>query len=653
MKQLVICEKHIAARRIAYILSGGKARQGRMYGVPYYTFDDVTVVGLRGHIKKLDFPAEYARWNSSQPQQLIYVEPVKKVGEKHIANALKALARECSHVIIATDYDREGELIGAEILDLLPPDVTVKRARFSAITAPEITQAFKQVEEVNHNLARSAEARQYIDLIWGASLTRFISLASHQLGKSFLSVGRVQSPTLALIVNREKEIQEFTPTPFWKLSIVFEKDGITFAGEYPEKIQDEEKAKELYEKVKEADAGTVTTYEKHLRQSMPPPPFDTTTFLKEAAARGFSATQAMKIAEELYMNGLISYPRTDNTVYPALPFKNILKKLESVYPEEVALVFSMLRGKPVSGKKVSKDHPPIHPVGAAKLTGAHAKIYDLIVRRFMATLSKNAVLEEKKAEVRVAGEPFMVKGLIIKEENWRRVYPTRLSEKTVPDLEQGEQLPIVQRKKVKDTTKPPKRYTQGSLIVEMEKLGLGTKSTRHEIIGKLLSRHYIRGKQLIPTPTAFAVIEALEEGAPIITKPDMTAHLEEEMDRIAEGTKTFEEVLEESRQILSRAFEILEKNRHHIGKRIQEAIARQNHFGTCPKCGKEMVLRKSARGKRFIGCSNYPKCTNSYPLPQKNSVFFEGEQCPKCGAPMVVTFYKGRKQKRCANMNCS
>lgn len=653
MKQLIICEKHMAARRIAHILSGGKARQGKLYGVPYYTFDDVVVVGLRGHIKKLDFPAEYAGWSSSQPRQLIYIEPVKKIGEKYIASALKALAKECNRVVIATDYDREGELIGAEILDLLPPHVTVKRARFSAITAPEIITAFENVGEVNHNLARSAEARQYIDLIWGASLTRFISLASHQLGKGFLSVGRVQSPTLALIVKREKEIQDFTPTPFWKLSVVFEKDGTTFTGEYPEKIFDEERATQLHKKIKQTDTGTVTSYEQRLKQNMPPPPFDTTTFLKEAAARGFSATQAMKIAEELYMNGLISYPRTDNTVYPALPFKSILKKLEGVYPEEVALVLSMYRGKPVAGKKMSKDHPPIHPVGAAKLTGAHAKIYDLIVRRFMATLSKNAVLEEKKAEVRVAGEPFMVEGLTVEEENWRRIYPTRLSEKMVPDLQEGEKLPIVQRKKVKDTTKPPKRYTQGSLIVEMEKLGLGTKSTRHEILGKLLSRHYIRGKQLVPTPTAFAVIEALEEGAPIITKPDMTAHLEGEMDRIAEGTKTFEEVLEESRQILAKAFEILEENKHKIGKRIQEAIARENHFGTCPQCGKEMVLRKSARGKRFIGCSNYPKCTNSYPLPQKNSVFFEGEQCPKCGAPMVVTFYRGKKQKRCANMNCS
>jgi len=653
MKELIICEKNIAARRIAYILSDGKAKRAVLYGVPYYYFDDKIVIGLKGHIKNLDFPKEYSSWEKIEPKKLIEVEPIKKLSQKRIAMAIKKIAKDIKRVIIATDYDREGELIGVEILDLLPKNVEIKRARFSAITPNEIKKAFENLEEIDFNLAKSAEARQYIDLIWGASLTRFISLASEQLGKDFLSVGRVQSPTLALIVEREKEIQNFIPKPFWKIKVVLAKNNEKFEAEYPEKIWDEKKANEIYEAVKKECYGIVEKFEKKIEESYPPPPFDTTSFLKEASSLGISAPQAMKIAEELYMNGLISYPRTDNTVYPPLPFKNILNKLAKVFPREVEEVFKMLRKKPVAGKKYSKDHPPIHPVDAGKLDGLHAKIYELIARRFMATLSRNAILERKKAIVKVADINFEAKGQIIREKNWMKVYPVRFDEKYIPDLEKGEKIKIMEVKKIKDETKPPKRYTQGSLIVEMEKLGLGTKATRHEIIGKLYQRDYIRGRQIKPTPAAFAVVDALKKGAEIITKPDMTAELEKEMDRIAEGKKNFEEVVEESKEILKKAFEILEANEEKIGDEIKKAMTKQNFFGRCNKCGGELTLLKSSKGKRFIGCSNFPKCNNSYPLPQKGSVYFSNEYCKKCGAPIITIVYKGKKWKKCANINCN
>jgi DNA topoisomerase-1 len=301
---------------------------------------------------------------------------------------------------------------------------------------------------------------------------------------------------------------------------------------------------------------------------------------------------------------------------------------------------------------MSKDHPPIYPTDALKLTGGKAKIFDVIARRFMATLCKNAILEVKTGTVLIAETPFTVEGLTVKEANWRRVYPTRLAEKKVPDLREGERLAVIRRTNKKDITKPPRRYTQGGLVVEMEKRGLGTKSTRHEIISKLLNRQYVRGKSLLPTPAAFAVVEALENNAPVVTKPDMTASLEHEMNQMAEGEKSFEEVLSDSREMLRQAFDLLEKNEKKIGESIRKAIEKQNHFGTCPKCGHELVLRKSARGKRFIGCSNYPKCTNSYPLPQSGGVAFEGEYCPKCKAPMVASIFRGKKKKRCADMKC-
>lgn len=649
---LIICEKNIAARRIAYILSDGNYKQGRIAGIPYYSFDNHVVVGLKGHIMKLDYPEEYSKWNDITPKNLIDVKPIKKILSPSIARALKEIAKNVKEVIIATDYDREGELIGVEVLNLLPKNVEIKRARFSAITSYEIKKAFENLGSVDYNLSKSAEARQYIDLIWGASLTRFISISSNQLGKDFLSVGRVQTPTLALIVEKEKEIKNFIPKTYWIIKLNMQKNGITFELK-SDKIEDENEAKALYEKIKKESHAIVKKFLKQLVKEYPPHPFDTTTFLKDASYLGFSASNAMKLAEELYMNGCISYPRTDNTVYPPLPFDSILKKLEKIMPSEIEEVRKMRRSKPVRGKKMAHDHPPIHPVDACKLEGEHKKIYELIAKRFLATISKDATIEEKNVEMSVKNHLFRGKGVKIIEENWRKVYPYyKIKQSEIPDMEENEKVKIVASKIKKDETKPPKRYTQGSLIVEMEKLGLGTKSTRHEIIGKLYRRNYIRGKSIAPSPAGMAVTEALKKGAEIITKPDMTAILEKDMNEIAEGKKTFEEVVEESKKILRDAFKILEGKKDIIAKEIKEAMNKQNYFGKCPNCGGNLVMRKSKQGKRFIGCSNYPDCKTTYPLPQKGIVLFEGDYC-KCGAPMITVIYKGKKWKKCADSNCN
>ena len=197
--KIVICEKNIAARRIAYILSGGKLKSTRLGKTPVYEFtkdgDIWKIVGLRGHIINLDFPAGFNQWNKVPPIELIEVEPCKKVTEKNIAASLKTLVDKNPFLIVATDYDREGELIGVEVIDLLKSynkDISqIKRAKFSAITNHEIKSAFEKLAEVDYNLSNAGVSRQVIDLIWGAVLTRFISLTSHRFGKEFLSIGRV------------------------------------------------------------------------------------------------------------------------------------------------------------------------------------------------------------------------------------------------------------------------------------------------------------------------------------------------------------------------------------------------------------------------------------------------------------------------------
>jgi len=657
MNTLVICEKNIAARRIAHILSDGKAAVSRLHGIPYYTFNggEWKVIGLSGHIIKLDYPREYTRWDDISPLKLVDVEPIKKVSNRNIADALKKLADGADKIIVATDYDREGELIGVEGLEILPKGFDAGRAKFSSLIPHEIRRAFESLSDVDYNLALSAEARQIIDLAWGATLTRFISLSSGQLGKDFLSVGRVQTPTLALIVNREKEIEKFIPTPYWKIKAdMVSEDGKFSAFHARGKFENEEEAEEIYGRIKNAERGRVTMYSRERKEEYPPPPFDTTSFLREASKLGFTAASAMKVAESLYMRGLISYPRTDNTVYPqGMQIRKIVDKLESVFPDEARQVKENGRKTPTRGKKVSQDHPPIHPVDVAKtkMDGRDWKIYELISRRFLATLASNSVAEVSKAEIDVEGEAFLASGYEILERNWRDIYTYIKPKENVLRLSEGEDVIIEKIGNMKEETKPPNRYNQGSLLAEMEKNNLGTKSTRHDIIEKLYYRNYIKGKKIMPTPAGVAVIEALERSAERITKPDMTAELEEEMNEIAEGRKSLDDVVNDSRRLLREAVEMLEKRKDDIRKVIKDAMFKQNFAGKCPRCGSDLIIRKSKNGKRFIGCSNYPRCDNSYPLPQRGNVIFEGESCPHCGAPVMTVIYK-KKWKKCVNPEC-
>jgi len=663
--KLIICEKNIAARRIAQILSGGKSKSTRLGKIPVYEFskDDETwkVIGLKGHIINLDFPAGFNKWTKISPSDLVDVEPVKKVSERNIAATLRSLVDENPFLIVATDFDREGELIGVEVVNLLKEYNKsinqIKRAKFSAITGYEIKKAFDNLTEIDYNLSSAGESRQIIDLIWGAVLTRFISLTSHRLGKDFLSIGRVQSPTLALLVKREKEIKDFKPKTYWKIIATLKKDKTFKATHIEGQFWDEEKVKKIYDNIKDSKTGIVKKIEKKTEKEYPPSPFNTTTFLQSASYLGFSASKAMSTAEELYMSGLISYPRTDNTVYPhSLSIKGILQKLsKSSLSDEAEQVIKNPRKYPTRGKKQTTDHPPIHPVGVPlnkKLTSDQSKIYELIVRRFLATLSQDAISETTDISIDIKGEDFTTSGYRLIEPNWKNIYTYfKEKRKPLPDMTENEKIIVSKINLKEDQTKPPNRYTQGSLIAKMEDLSLGTKSTRHEIINKLYHRRYITFSPFAPTPTAFAVIEAL--GDYDVVKPKMTAALEKDMDAISEGKKTLDETVKESRTMLSKVMKTLEQDKEKIKTNIINAGRQENTVGKCPKCGKDMVIRKSKKGKRFVVCTGYPKCSNTYSLPQKGGVITTDKTCKSCGGPVVKIISKGKRPwQLCINSEC-
>lgn len=659
---LIIAEKHIAAKRIASILSQDKLKQIRVSGVDTYEFgsgeERKVFIGLSGHIVKLDFPKAYNNWQKVEAEELIDAQVITTSTQVKIVSALKKLGKETTKATIATDYDREGELIGVEAVDILKsvnPDIEFDRVHYSAITPKEIHDAFGNPSRIDFNLADAGHSRQVIDLVWGASLTRYISLAAGRLGNMFLSVGRVQSPTLALIVEREKERDAFVAKKYWELSASLQtKKGEIFQAEHKtSRFWEKEEVDSILKKLKDtALVSSITTSTKTDKQ---PTPFNTTEFISAASALGYTASSAMNIAESLYMNGFISYPRTDNTVYPESidlraqieifakgPFKEYAEKL--LAKKELV---------PTRGKKETTDHPPIYPASLAKkseLSEQEWKVYELVVRRFFATFAEPAEWETIKARFDISGEEFKANGARLVVPGWRWYYPYNAPEdRLLPVLTEGDQLAVLSKDVAEKETQPPGRYGQGRLIKIMEELGLGTKATRHEIISKLYSRAYIHGNPLQPTKTAFAVVESLEKFAPTISKPDMTSKLEADMDRIAEGEIPEEEVLNESREMLFSVFRDLAENRDNISESLRAGLREDKIIGVCPECGSKLMVMRSKKGGRFIGCEGYPECNFSLPLPRGGKVIVTEKTCDQHDLYHISIINSG---KRPWNLGC-
>src|SRR5919199_1305209 len=491
--RLIISEKANTAKKIAQFLAEGPVKDGKHRSVPYHTFtwkgEECVSVGLKGHVLTLEYPEEYSNWQKVEPSSLIDAEIRKSVSEKGVAQAIRSLAKKADEVVIATDFDREGELIGVDALSLAfdanPKLVDhVERARFSALTKGEVTRAFDNLVEVSEELAAAGEARQDIDLIWGATLTRWVSRATKRYGNAFLSVGRVQSPTLVLIAERERERRAFVAEPYWELEATLRDGGDPFTVHHAHgRFKEEAEARRAHQNLTEV--ATVTEVRQKSATRPPPTPFNTTGFLTAAASLGIGPSRAARIAEDLYTDGYISYPRTDNTVYPrSLDLREILGYLKRVegagkYAEGFLGAEKL---SPTRGKKETTDHAPIYPTGYASrkaLREDQWKIYQLVVRRFLATLSAPAKTLRTTLRFESGGEPLKTSGTVVTEEGWLGVYPYgRRADEELPGLNEGDEVEVVEAEVLSKETQPPARYGQGRLIKLMEDLGLGTKATR-------------------------------------------------------------------------------------------------------------------------------------------------------------------------------
>ncbi len=715
--KLVVTEKNDAAQQIARLLGSGRPKADKVYDTPVYRFtvggEEWVTIGLRGHILAPDFPAELqydpkqgwygisqdgevmpahvpdslARppydtkrkpfladgvdikgWKVPSLPYLVWAPIEKTPAEKGIIRALKNLAKKADSIVIGTDFDREGELIGSDALNqirMVAPDTPVSRARYSAFTKAEIDHAFANLVPLDQDLADAGESRQYIDLVWGAVLTRYLTLARRGGFGNVRSAGRVQTPTLALVVAKEEERNRFVPEDYWVISGLLSHDGSDSfkTAHATARFKKKEEAEAAFSRVRGAKTATVTAVEKKSRTQKPPIPFNTTGLQAAAAAEGLSPARTMRLAESLYMKGLTSYPRVDNTVYPSsLDLRECVRNL-SVVPQYNAVCKQLLsqeRLHATRGKQETTDHPPIYPTAAAdqgKLEPAEWKLYNLIARRFLATLMDSSVSEGTKVSFDINGEPFTSTGTVLVKPGYRAIYPFGLKkDDQLPSLQQGDVCDVRKMDLDAKQTEPPARYSQSKLILEMEKRGLGTKSTRASIIQRLYDVKYLKNDPVEPSQLGMAVIRALHEFAPPITSPDMTAKLEQDMTNVAEGKDTQDDVVERSRALLSGLVDALIDHKDELGDQIADAVTADAKVGVCPKCGKDLVMKSSAKTHgNFIGCMGWPECDVTYPVPNGRIEPIEGEKgvCPECGAPRVkVHPFRSRMYEICVNPQC-
>ncbi|RKD95686.1 DNA topoisomerase I [Halopiger aswanensis] len=649
--ELIITEKDNAARRIADILSGGTYDSSRENGVNVYEWGGKRCVGLSGHVVGVDFPDEYSDWRDVEPVELIDADVEKTATKENIVATLRIFARKATSVTIATDYDREGELIGKEAYEIVRDvneDVPIRRVRFSSITENEVQEAFENPDDLDFDLAAAGEARQIIDLIWGAALTRFLSLSAGQLGNDFISVGRVQSPTLKLIVDREREIQAFDPEDYWELFADLAKDDTTFESQYfyrdeddneAERVWEEAVAEEVYDTLSSNDAATVVDVNRRTRTDAPPTPFNTTQFIRAAGALGYSAQRAMSIAEDLYTAGYITYPRTDNTVYPDdLDPEELLDDFvgHPTLGESAEDLLEADEIQPTEGDEETTDHPPIHPTGEIPSRGDVSddewEIFELVVRRFYATVAEAAVWEHLKVVSEVEDYRLKANGKRLVEPGYHDVYPYfSTTENYVPDVEEGEELALSDVELEAKQTQPPRRYGQSRLIETMEDMGIGTKSTRHNTLEKLYDRGYIESDPPRPTKLAMAVVDAAENYADRVVSEEMTAQLEADMDAIASGEADLSDVTDESREMLEEIFANLAESREEIGDHLRKSLKDDKRLGPCPECGEDLLVRNSRHGSYFIGCDGYPDCEYTLPLPSTGKPLILENECEEHG----------------------
>ena len=663
---LIITEKPQAAQKIAFALGNPKKNTER--NISFYELErnneKILVASAVGHLFNLTYVKGQKGWPIFKIEWVPSYLSKRASFTKGYYDLLKKLSAKAKEIIISTDYDIEGEVIGWNILRFICNKETAKRMKYSTLTKPELEKSFENaMPHPDWGQAYAGETRHILDWLYGINLSRALMSALKRVDAfKILSIGRVQGPALKIIVDREKEISAFKPEPYWQIFAF--SNNTEF--KHPEDIFDK-KQLEKFKGIKEAYAETNKSEE----SIQPPVPFDLTTLQREAYAHhNLNPSQTLSIAQKLYLDGLISYPRTSSQKIPdSIEPKKILKTLSKNFQE----IKIATRTKPIEGKKIDPAHPSIFPTGEfRKLENNDLKLYNLIVKRFISAFSPDAKTANKRVKL-TALDPkgsklditFTASGLKVLEKGWTQVYPAKLEEKDIPDL-QGK-VKIDEIKEIEKETQPPKRFTPASLITLLEKKNLGTKTTRSSIIETLFERGYLDGKSIKATPLGMKLIEALEKYSPIILDENLTKSMEEQMESLLISKD--KNLLEKEKEIIYKAEKIIidiskefKTKEIEIGKELKEGIIdlrikeqENNTLILCPTCkqGSLRILYSRKIGKYFVACSAYPNCRQTYNLPPNALIKKSDKFCPSCQFPKLLAIRKGKRPwELCFNPNC-
>ncbi|MFC1691002.1 DNA topoisomerase I [Nanoarchaeota archaeon] len=673
--ELIITEKPAAAKKIADALADGKAIKKNEKGVPYYDIThnkkDIIVASAVGHLYtvaekekgKWVYPVFDVKWEASSK-----VSKGSAFTSKYLST-IKKLAKDADSFTVATDYDIEGEVIGLNVIKYACKQKDAKRMKFSTLTKDEIVNSYEHASSsLDWGQANAGVTRHELDWYYGINLSRALTAAVKTTGGfKLLSSGRVQGPALKIIVDKEKEIDAFKPEPYWQIELTGKaKEKHITALHEKDKFWDKKESEEVMNKVNGAKEGKVADVSARRFNQAPPHPFDLTTLQTEAyRSMGIDPRQTLELAQSLYIKGMISYPRTSSQELPkTIGYAAILDKLkkQTAYKELAEKLLTKPKDKllPNNGKKKDPAHPAIYPTGlTSTIPERETKLYDIIVRRFMATFGDPATRETVKINIDVNTEIFIAKGTRTVEKGWFEFYGrhVKLEEEELPAVVKEDIVPIEKIDHQEKETKPPKRYTPASIIKELEKRNLGTKATRASIVEALYNRGYVLDKSIQATEIGIRTCEILEKYSPRILDEELTKQFEEEMEKIREKKKKPEEVLESAKTILTKILSDFKKNEKHIGKELmdatKEARDEASYLGKCPNCEDgEIHLRRGKFG-RFGACDKYPECKTTYSLPKAGVVKSARKECPDCKAP-IITIKRPRSspQEVCINPDC-
>ncbi|XP_028766082.1 DNA topoisomerase 3-alpha isoform X2 [Neltuma alba] len=681
---LNVAEKPSVAKSVATILSrnqGLRVREGRSRYNKIFEFNyairgqpcHMLFTSVTGHLMELEFEERYRKWLSCDPADLYHAPVHKFVPEdkKDIKRTLEEESRRCQWLVLWLDCDREGENIAFEVIEVCTAvnrHLTLKRARFSALIDREIHQAMQNLVEPNKWFADAVDARQEIDLRIGASFTRFQTML---MKDSFiiesatddrnlvLSYGPCQFPTLGFIVERYWEIQAHEPEEFWSINCSHKSDeGIASFSWMRGHLFDYTCAVIIYEMCVQEPTATVTKVRQQEKLKFPPHPLNTIE-LEKRASRYFrmSSEQTMKVAEELYQAGFISYPRTETDSFSSRTDLHTIVQEQQAHPEWGTYAQRLLDPgaslwrNPSNGGHDDKAHPPIHPtkfsIGESGWSQDHRKLYELVVRHFLACVSQPAVGAETTVEIDIAGELFSACGRVI-----LAFIPTTLT------LDSG-------------VTRPPPLLSEADLLSCMDKEGIGTDATMHDHIKKLLDRFYATkdaNTRFTPTNLGEALVMGYDDMGYKLWKPYLRAVMERDMKEVSEGNKTKAEVLASSLQQMKACFLDARLNKVKLLEAMAIFFERSNRSGgneihaagevsvvrPCGLCQEsDMALKQNRDGSFMVGCLGFPQCRNAVWLPRSVSeATVTTNICNSCSpGPVYLIQFKFRQLEIPPNYN--